>query len=93
MRNLPRTDHSFCATLILSLEFSAVLGIPAGREGIKSGIAYFMKKISSGHKISGGELLADRVRVSYNPKVFRNKAIPGRSIPGWTGSRKLRLEV
>jgi hypothetical protein len=29
----------------------------------------------------------------YNPKVFRNKAIPGRSVPGCTGSRKLKLGV
>jgi hypothetical protein len=29
----------------------------------------------------------------YNPKVFRNRAIPGESIPGCTGSRKLRLAV
>src|SRR5260370_310 len=28
MRILPRTGHSFCATLILSLEISATLGIP-----------------------------------------------------------------
>jgi hypothetical protein len=28
MRILPLTGHSFCATLILSLEFSAVLGFP-----------------------------------------------------------------
>src|SRR5258707_2348266 len=82
MRNLPRTDHSFCATLILSLEFSAVLGIPAGREGIKSTIAFFMKKFPQVLKSGEEELLADRLRVSYNPEVFRNKAIPGRSIPG-----------
>jgi hypothetical protein len=29
----------------------------------------------------------------YNPKVFRNRAIPGGSIPGCTGSRKLKLVV
>jgi hypothetical protein len=51
------------------------------------------RKVSSGHDVSEGELLADRVRVSYNPKVFRTKAIPGRRISGCTGSRKLRLAV
>jgi len=34
-----------------------------------------------------------RCGISYNPKVFRNKAIPGERIPGCTGSTKLRHAV
>jgi hypothetical protein len=34
-----------------------------------------------------------RSGISYNPKVFRNKAIPGGSVPGCTGSIELRHGV
>ena len=42
-----------------------------------------MKSMSdNGLRMQGG--------ISYNPKVFRKKAIPGGSIPGQTGSTNLR---
>ncbi len=93
MRNLPRTGHSFCATLILSLEFSAALGIPCWPRGKKKDAAFFMKKFPQVMKSVRGNVLQIGCGLPYNPKVFRNNAIPGRSILGCTGSRKLRLGV
>jgi hypothetical protein len=52
MRILPRTGHSFCATLILSLEFSAALegsGWPWGNEDRRR---VLVEGISSGHKVN-----------------------------------------
>src|SRR5438132_7907849 len=87
MRILPRTGHSFCATLILSSEFSAILGSPGGLEGNKRDVAFFDKKYLQVTKSKKGNVLQIGCRFPYNPKVFRNNAIPGRSIPGCTGSR------
>jgi len=52
-----------------------------------------MKKFPQVIKSVKGNVLQIGCGFPYNPKVFRNKAIPGRSIPGCTGSRKLRLGV
>jgi len=46
MRILPRIGHSFCATLILSLEFSAILRIPDGYEENIRESTCSMKKFS-----------------------------------------------
>jgi hypothetical protein len=51
MRILPRTGHSFYATLILSLAFSAVLGIPEGRAGKQKRNRLRRDEISSGHEV------------------------------------------
>jgi hypothetical protein len=69
------------------------LGTPVGREGTKRVADFSMKELPQVINSMNGNVLQIRCGVPYNPKVFRNKAIPGRSIPGWTGSRKLRLEV
>jgi hypothetical protein len=62
-------------------------------EGNKKDAAFFMKKFPQVMKRVKGNVLQIRCGVSYNPKVFRDKAIPGRGIPGCTGSRKLKLGV
>jgi len=59
----------------------------------KKDAAFFMKKFPQVIKSAKGNVLQIGCGVSYNPKVFRDKAIPGRSIPGCTGSRKLKLGV
>ncbi|PYU70957.1 MAG: hypothetical protein DMG49_10305 [Acidobacteria bacterium] len=43
-------------------------------------------------KSTKGNVLRIGCGFPYNPKVFRNKAIPGRSIPGCTGSRNSGLQ-
>src|SRR5258708_38636609 len=94
MRILPRPGHSFCATLILSLEFLAVTwDPPVDREGNGRKTASFMKRLPQVIKSANGNVLQIGRGLPYNPKVFRNNAIPGRSIPGCAGSRKLRLGV
>src|SRR5216683_1278883 len=55
--------------------------------------AICMKKFPQVIKSVKGNVLQIGCGFPYNPKVFRNKEIPGRSIPGCTGSRKLRLGV
>jgi hypothetical protein len=52
-----------------------------------------MKKNSSSDEASERQLLAEESGFTYNPKDFRNKVIPGGSIPGCTGSRELKLGV
>jgi hypothetical protein len=49
-----------------------------------------MKKYPQIMKSMHDNGLQMRCGISYNPKVFRNKAIPGESVPGCTGSTKLR---
>src|SRR5437016_9185672 len=84
--------HSFCATLILSLEFSAILGshLVALRE--TTGGVFFNENFPQVIKSANGNVLQIRCGFPYNPKVFRNNAIPGRSIPGCTGSRNSSSE-
>jgi len=41
-----------------------------------------MKKLSSGHQVNERERLQIGRGFPYNPKVFRNNAIPGRRFPG-----------
>src|SRR2546429_2482232 len=55
--------------------------------------AFLYKKYPQVTKSTKGNVLQMWCGFPYNPKVFRNNAIPGRSIPGCTGSRKLRLGV
>jgi len=56
--------------------------------------AFFgMKKFPQAVMSVKGNVLRMGYGFPYNPKVFRNRAIPGGSIPGCTGSRKLRLAV
>src|SRR6267378_3366629 len=81
MRILPRTGHSFYATLILSLEFSSHLGSLGGRERIRREAAICMKKFPQVIKLTIENVLRMGCGFPYNPKVFRTNAIPGRSIP------------
>jgi hypothetical protein len=69
------------------------LGSPGGGEGISREAVFCMEKFPQIIKSVKGNGLRMGYGFPYNPKVFRNKAIPGRSIPGWTGIRNLRLGV
>src|SRR5260370_41885718 len=51
-----------------------------------------MKKLPQVIKSANGNVLQIGCGRPYNPKVFRNNAIPGGSIPGCTGSRNSSLE-
>jgi hypothetical protein len=69
------------------------LGSPGGGEGINPETVFCMEKFPLVINSVKGNVLRMGYGLPYNPKVFRNKEIPGRSIPGCTGSRKLRLGV
>src|SRR5712664_4646458 len=92
MRNLLRTGHSFCATLILSLEFSAVLGIPCWPEGNKKDAAFFMKKFPQVMKRVKGNVLQIRRGVSIIPRFSETKRFPAEAFRGAPEAENSGLE-
>jgi hypothetical protein len=84
MRILPRAGHCFCATLILSPAISAAAILFAAAEMMRSGPAVQKRNIRSFVEDNG--LRIERA-FSYNPKVFRDRMIPGVRNPGRTGTK------
>jgi hypothetical protein len=82
IRILPPPGHSFCAKLILSSGFFAVLGIPGSCEGNRRESAGGTENYPQVGTSVFGNGLRMQGGIPYNPKVFRNNEIPGEALRG-----------
>jgi hypothetical protein len=93
MRIVPRAGHSFYAKLIVSLELPPLLGIPVFETETKKEAARCRMKFHQSIKLTQDNVLQMGTGIPYNPKVSRNKVLPGERIPGCTGYGEVRLRT